>query len=150
MRPLVLFAGAVGLCLSQGVPPVAAGDWRLSENQLDSVTAAGPVFDLPSAFGSQTASLPTGSLLGPAVPPLQPQLPGPSTPAIPPNAVTVSGGGASATIGVPSAPADAAVGFIFEAGPTPGGSAARAGIQITSQGGQIIGGPVIASSGSSS
>ena len=103
-------AGAVGLascCLLIALSTAQADEVRLSEAQLDRLTAAGPLFTLNPSFGAVGGQVSTG-LLNPAPPPPAPPPPAPPPPPAS-NQVTISEGPASATIQIPNVPTGSAV-----------------------------------------
>lgn len=119
-----------------------AGELRLSSNQLDLVTAGGPIFDTPGG----SVSLLEGGPLSPPPTPTVPTTP-PTTPSPNPNQVTFSEGGVTITILLPT----------NEGGPTPevsggitlfpGGSIGSATTRISNDsGGAVSSGGISATS----
>jgi len=130
---IVKFAGAAACCLVLASPLASAGELRLSDEVLDTVTA-GRLFQ-PSVGGGLLSQAQPG-VLNPAPPPPAPA-PSPS-PSPTPNSISVSEGGTTATIFTPTAPEGASVSGILNVLNDGGLSQAVAGLSIVAQGGGNI------------
>lgn len=129
--------GAVGLascCMVVAVAMADAAEVRLSDAQLDGITAGERLLDSPNSGVYRL----NNSLLQPPAPVITP--PAPTTPDTPtppapvPNAITITQGGVTLVIGIPTAPP----GSTAEVGGSINGTSGYAFTSVVSKGGTVV------------
>lgn len=142
--PIVGAAGFACCCMVVTLAAADAAPLRLTETQLDGITAGERLLDPPSNGATYRLS---NSLLQPPAPPppvvVPPSSPNPPVPI--PNTVTVSQGGVTLVIGIPTAPE----GSTTQIGGNISGNSANAFTTVMSEGGSVLA-PGVSASGSSS
>lgn len=135
MKSRAWAAGVASCCLLSTLSLAQAGEVKLSEAALDRVTAGALLFEVDSqAFGAVSNQLTPGTLLGPPVPPPAPP-PAPAPIPQPSNQVSVSDGGASATIFLPTSNSSGSLEVLLGATSGDGFAAAEAGLAGSLTGG---------------